>query len=254
VSQQPASSFTIYPAIDLRGGRVVRLRQGDFDREQVYGSNPAETASSFAAAGARWLHVVDLDGAVNGEPRQGGAIASILRSVGRVGSDEGVRVQVAGGIRTTAAVAAALKSGATRVVLGTAALRDPRWVAAMVEGHGSARIAVALDVRDDEAVGEGWRGGAVGVPVLEAIADLEAAGVRTFIATAIDRDGLLGGPDLALLEMLVRRTKADVMASGGITNLDDVRAVRAIGCRGAVIGRALYDGTIDLAEALSTVG
>jgi phosphoribosylformimino-5-aminoimidazole carboxamide ribotide isomerase len=254
VSQQPASSFTIYPAIDLRGGRVVRLRQGDFDREQVYGGNPAETASSFAAAGARWLHVVDLDGAVEGEPRQGEAIASILRSVGRVGPDGGVRVQVAGGIRTSANVAAALRAGATRVVLGTAALRDPGWVAAMVERHGSDRIAVALDVRNGEAIGDGWAADSAGIPALRVVTDLEATGVRTFIATAIDRDGLLGGPDLGLLETIVGRTGAAVIASGGITDLDDLQAVRTIGCRGAVIGRALYDGTTNLAEALSAVG
>jgi phosphoribosylformimino-5-aminoimidazole carboxamide ribotide isomerase len=256
VSQQSESSFTIYPAIDLRGGRVVRLRQGDFDREQVYAEDPAGTASSFAAAGACWLHVVDLDGAVAGEPRQGAAVASILESVsqsGRADPDRAVRVEVAGGIRTAATVAAAIQAGASRVVLGTAALRDPRWVATMVERHGSAWIAVALDVRNGEAVGDGWRAGAIGVPAREAMTDLEAAGVRTFIVTAIERDGLLSGPDLALLETLAHRTKADLIASGGIASLDDLRAVREIGCRGAVIGRALYDGTIDLAEALAAV-
>jgi phosphoribosylformimino-5-aminoimidazole carboxamide ribotide isomerase len=235
----------------------VRLRQGDFYREQVYGNDAAETASAFAGAGAHWLHVVDLDGAVAGEPRQGAAVAAILEGVRRAnrpGTDSGVCVQVAGGIRTSAAVAEALRAGASRVVLGTAALRDPGWVAAMVEGHGPDRITVALDVRNDEAVGEGWRAGAVGVPVRKAMADLEAAGVGTFIVTAIDRDGLLGGPDLALLETLARRSEAELIASGGIANLDDLRAVRAIGCRGALIGRALYDGTIDLAEALAAAG
>ncbi|HEY8989355.1 MAG TPA: 1-(5-phosphoribosyl)-5-[(5-phosphoribosylamino)methylideneamino] imidazole-4-carboxamide isomerase [Candidatus Limnocylindrales bacterium] len=259
MSQQSESSFTIFPAIDLRGGRVVRLREGDFGREDVYGDDPAETASAFAAAGARWIHVVDLEGAVAGESRQGTSVAAILERVrgvqpGGAGRLEPpICVQVAGGIRTTEAVASALATGASRVVVGTAALRDPRWVATLVDAHGPERIAVALDIRNGEAVGDGWVAGAVGVPVGHAVMQLEAAGVRTFIATAIDRDGLLGGPDLALLEDLAGRTSAALIASGGIAHLDDLRAVRAIGCAGAIVGRALYEGAIDLAEALAAV-
>jgi phosphoribosylformimino-5-aminoimidazole carboxamide ribotide isomerase len=226
----------------------------------VYGDGPAQTAAAFAAAGARWIHVVDLEAAVAGEPRQASSVAAILELVAGTGRDgaarlePAIRVQVAGGIRTTEAVASALGAGASRVVLGTAALRDARWVATLVDAHGPERIAVALDVRNGEAVGDGWVAGAVGVPVVEAITQLEAAGVRTFIATAIDRDGLLGGPDLALLEDLAGRTAAALIASGGIAHLDDLRAVRAIGCRGAIVGRALYEGAIDLAEALAALG
>jgi phosphoribosylformimino-5-aminoimidazole carboxamide ribotide isomerase len=260
VSQRPESSFTIYPAIDLRGGRVVRLREGDFKRERVYANDPAETAASFAAAGARWIHVVDLEGALAGEPRQGVSVAAILGRIGTARRDgaelpqPAVRVQIAGGIRTTKAVASALESGASRVVLGTAALSDARWVATQVETHGPERIAVALDIRNGEAVGDGWVPGAVGVPIAEAITRLEAVGVQTFIVTAIDRDGLLGGPDLALLDDLAGRTQAALIASGGIADLEDLRAVRAIGCGGAIIGRALYEGVIDLAEAIAAVG
>lgn len=247
MSQRDASTFGILPAIDLRGGRVVRLRQGDFAREQAYSDDPVAVAGSFVDAGAQWIHVVDLDGARDGERRQPDVIASVVAAV----VQRGAHVQVAGGLRGIVAVDEALAAGATRVVLGTAAISDPGLVADLVTRHGPERIGVALDVRDGQAVGSGWVPGAAAMPLERALANLDQAGVATVVVTAIERDGLLGGPDLALLRRAVASTRAAVIASAGIASLEDVAAVRAVGCRGAIIGRAIYDGRVDLRTALS---
>jgi len=229
---------------------VVRLRQGDFAREQVYDDDPVRVARRFAADGASWVHVVDLDGAVAGRPLQAEVIGAIV-AAGSGGSGLGsIRVQVAGGLRASGAIDAALAAGATRVVVGTAAITAPDLVARVLADHGPERLAVALDVRAGFAVGHGWVQGAPAAlfePALEGLAQL---GVATFVVTAIERDGLLGGPDLALLGRAVGLTDADVIASGGIATLADLEAVRAMGCRGAIVGRAIYDGVIDLSEAI----
>lgn len=233
------------PAIDLRGGRVVRLAEGDFARETAYPGDPVETAREFAAAGATWIHVVDLDGAREGSPVHGALMAQMARAVG-----ESLRLEFAGGLRTSAAVAAALAAGAARVAIGTAALVDPAFAARLVGAHGSARIAVAIDVRDGLALGEGWRPGAAGMPPEDALRTLADVGIVTFEATSIARDGLLNGPDLDLLERLVELDRGEVIASGGIRSEEDLAAVRSIGCRGAIVGRALYEGSLELASAL----
>ena len=244
-----ASSFELLPAIDLRGGRVVRLRQGDFARETAYADDPVAVARAFADGGSRWLHVVDLDGAQAGEPVQAGVVETILAAVG-----SWVSCQVAGGLRTPESVRAVLAAGAARVVVGTAALRDPAFAGGLVRQHGPERIVVALDVRSGLAVGEGWRDGATGIDPGVALARLADLGVEMFAATAIDRDGLLEGPDLDLLGRLVALGRGRVIASGGISSVDDVRATQAIGCAGAIVGRALYEGRIDLGTALDAVG
>lgn len=239
------TGFQLLPAIDLRGGRVVRLSRGDFDLETIYGDAPAEFARAFAAAGARWIHVVDLDGARDGARRQTQVVTRIVEAAG-----EGTACEVAGGLRDEEAVAAALNAGAARAVVGTAALLDPAFVGRLVARFGPERIAIALDVREGQAVGQGWVPGATGVPVEEALATLADRGARTFIVTAIDRDGLMGGPDLELLGRMVRLGGGDIIASAGVSSLSDIVAVRAIGCSGAIIGRALYEGRIDLASAV----
>ena len=249
MSSQSASTFEILPAIDLREGRVVRLRQGDFAREQTYADDPAAVALDFATSGATWIHVVDLDGARTGERRQTAVVAEIVAAL----HAGGPRLQVAGGLRTLELISAVLAAGVDRVVVGTAALRDPAIVRDAVARHGPERVAVALDVRDGLAVGDGWVPGAPGVPLSAALARLADAGTVTFVVTAIDRDGLLGGPDLELLEACVRSTDAQVIASGGIRSIDDLEAVRGIGCAGAIVGRALYDGSLDLASAISAL-
>ena len=237
--------FEVIPAIDLRGGRVVRLRRGDFNEETVYGDDPAATAAAFAAAGARWIHVVDLDGARDGSPANPDAISAVLAAVGG-----GLNVEIAGGLRTLESIEEAFAAGAARVVIGTVALRDPEFVRTLVARFGSTRIAAAIDVRDGQAIGEGWRAGAAGPSAESAVELLAEAGVMVFEATAISRDGLLGGPDLGLLSGLVALNRGEVIASGGIASLADIRAVAEVGCSGAIVGRALYDGRIDLAEAL----
>jgi phosphoribosylformimino-5-aminoimidazole carboxamide ribotide isomerase len=240
-----ASGFQILPAIDLRGGRVVRLEQGDFARETAFSDDPIAVALAFADAGARWLHVVDLDAARDGHSDHGPVIAAIVDALG-----ERVAVEVAGGLRTADAVAEVLDRGAARVIVGTAALRDAAFVGAVVAAHGPERLAIALDVRDGLAVGHGWQTGAPGTPVDEALAALADHGATTFEVTAIERDGTLGGPDLTLYERLVGMARGAIVASAGITTAQDVAAVRAIGCTGAIIGRALYDGRLTIADAL----
>lgn len=233
------------PAIDLRGGRVVRLEQGDFARETAFSEDPVAVASAFAEAGARWLHVVDLDGARTGAPVHARVIETIVGAVG-----DRLRVEIAGGLRDAPAVADVLDAGAARAIVGTSALRDPAVVGRLVATHGPERIAVALDVRGGVAVGDGWRAGAPGVIVEDALVGLADQGITTFEVTAIDRDGLLGGPDVALLARLVGMDRGAIVASGGIGSIDDIRAVRAIGCAGAIVGRALYDGRLTVGDAI----
>jgi phosphoribosylformimino-5-aminoimidazole carboxamide ribotide isomerase len=240
-----ASDFDILPAIDLRGGRVVRLQQGDFARETAFSDDPVAVARSFTDAGARWLHVVDLDGARSGTPAHAQVIRSIVDAVG-----QRVSVEVAGGLRTSTAVADAIAAGAARAVVGTAALRDPDFAGDLVRRHGADRIAVAIDVRDGLAVGEGWRADAPGPAVGSIVTALADVGITTFEVTAIERDGLLGGPDLKLLSGLIGASRGNVIASGGVASLDDIRAVAAIGCAGAIVGRALYEGQLDIGAAI----
>jgi len=243
-----SAEFQLLPAIDLRGGLVVRLSEGDFTRETVYEADPEEVARRFAAAGARWIHIVDLDGAREGERRQTEVVARIVVAAGA-----GVSCEVAGGLREEAAVDAALSAGAARAVIGTAALRDPALVQRLVTRLGPERIAIALDVRNGMAVGQGWIPGQPGMPALEALTMLADRGARTFIVTAIERDGLLGGPNLDLLGRMVALGRGEVVASAGVASLEDIAAVGALGCAGAIVGRALYEGRVDLAAAVRLV-
>jgi phosphoribosylformimino-5-aminoimidazole carboxamide ribotide isomerase len=237
--------FEVLPAIDLRNGRVVRLAEGDFARETVYGDDPAAVARRFAADGARWIHIVDLDGAKDGRRRQTEAVEAVVAAAG-----PSVACEVAGGLRGEEAVATVLGMGAARAVVGTAALRQPEFVGRLVRQFGAHRIAVALDVRGGLAVGQGWVPGAEGVPVDKALGDLAERGARTFVVTAIDRDGLLTGPDLELLRRLVNLGRGQIIASAGVASIADLRATRDAGCAGAVIGRAIYEGRLDLTEAI----
>ena len=245
-AMERASTFHILPAIDLRGGRVVRLRQGDFDRETAYEEDPVAVAQAFADAGARWLHVVDLDGARTGARNHEDVIARIVATVG-----ERVRVEVAGGLRDEDAVGSALASGAARAIVGTAAIREPAFAGRLVANHGPNAIAVAIDVRDGMALGHGWADSQTGIAAIDAIERLHDVGVTDFEVTAIDRDGLLDGPDLDLYRQLVALRRGSIIASGGIATLDDIRGVRDLGCTGVIIGRALYEGRLDLRSSLS---
>lgn len=241
-------AFELLPAIDLRGGHVVRLLRGDFGAETVYAQDPVAVARSFVAEGARWLHVVDLDGARGGRPQQLDVVRAIVAGVG-----ERAGCQVAGGLRDETSVAQVLAVGARRVVVATAALREPAFAGRLVSGNGAERVVVALDTRSGRAVGHGWLGERAGRRVEDALAVLLDAGVRTFAVTAIERDGTLEGPDLDLLSRLVAIEPARIIASGGIGSLDDLRRVRGLGCAGAIVGRALYEGRLALESALAAV-
>lgn len=243
-----ASSFDVIPAIDLRGGRVVRLRHGDFDRQTTYEMDPVEAAEAFVAAGASWLHVVDLDAARDEASRNDAAIRRIVDGVG-----ERIRIEVAGGLRQPERVAAAIKLGVARVVIGTAAIEDPSFVGRLVTEYGRDRVVVALDVRDGMAVGHGWRDGGPGVEVTRALGRLADQGVDLFEVTSIERDGTLEGPNLPALRRLVALDRGSVVASGGIASVDDLLAVRAAGCVAAIVGRALYEGQISLREAITAL-
>ena len=242
------SRFELLPAIDLIEGRVVRLRRGDFGQETSYGDDPVAIARAFADEGALWLHVVDLDGARAGEPRQLGLAAEIVaEAYGRM------QVEIGGGLRTPEAVAGALGTGAARAVIGTALLRDPDFAATLVARHGPDRLVAAIDVRDGLALGDGWREGAAGLPAADAIARLARAGIETFEVTAIERDGLLEGPDMHLLSSLVALGYGRIIASGGVSSAEDVIAVKAAGCAGAIVGRALYEGRVDVRTILDAL-
>jgi phosphoribosylformimino-5-aminoimidazole carboxamide ribotide isomerase len=235
----------LYPAIDIRGGRCVRLIEGDFDRETTYDSDPSSAARRWVEAGAEWLHVVDLDGAVEGRPINGRAIAQIRAAVD-------VPIQLGGGLRLLTDVEDAFSAGVDRVILGTIALQDPELVISAV-ARWDDRIAVALDARDGRLATDGWLGqsDARAVDVAQRLARSQ---VRHFIYTDIRRDGTLTGPNVQGLNELIEQVDADVIASGGIASLDDIKAVATVGASGAIIGRALYDGRIDLAEAVALFG
>lgn len=232
-------TMTVYPAIDLRNGRCVRLRQGDPGRETVYGGDPVAVARRWAAEGAPALHVVDLDGALAGGPRQVEAVAAICAAVD-------LPVHVGGGLRTLADIDRLLAAGATRAVVGTKALSFAflREAAARFGG----RLLPALDCRGGIVAVGGWQRSS-GIPLAEAAATVRAAGCQQVLYTDVGRDGMLAGPDLAGLAVL-QAANLEVVASGGVGSVGDVRALAESGAAGVVIGRALYDGRIRLAEAL----
>jgi len=235
----------LIPAIDLLGGQVVRLAQGDYARVTVYSADPVAQARRWVDQGATRLHLVDLDGARDGRPAQADIIARIVAAAG-------VPCQVAGGLRDAAAVATVLAAGADRAILGSALVRDPALARALVARHGPAAIVAAIDVRDGQALGDGWVPGTAGTPALDLITTLCANGVRWFAVTAISRDGLLGGPDLELLaQAQAAAPDANIIASAGVSSLTDIAALAHRPYAGAILGRALYEGTIALPEALS---
>lgn len=234
--------FDVIPAIDLRGGRCVRLMQGDYARETVYSEDPAATARAWADAGARVLHVVDLDGAASGRPANLDTLKSIRAAIRGT-------IQYGGGLRDDDAVDAALEAGADRVVLGTALVSNPEWVERLAERlHG--RIVVGIDSRDGRVATEGWKA-TTSVTTADLVARANGLGVGWGLFTDIERDGTLGGPNVEALVDIVRAAKFGVLASGGVATIEDVEAVKAAGAAGAIVGRALYTGQLDLQAALA---
>jgi phosphoribosylformimino-5-aminoimidazole carboxamide ribotide isomerase len=235
----------LIPAIDLLGGRVVRLSRGAFDAVTDYGDDPVEVARRWAEMGAGRIHIVDLDAAREGKLLQAAVVSRIVAAVG-------VPCQVAGGIRGTAEVTGALAAGADRVVLGSALISRPELGRELVDRYGAERIVAALDVRADRAVGDGWVAGARSADALSLARALAASGLHRFAVTAIARDGGMEGPDLELLEQVRSAVPgAAIIASGGVGSLADVRALAAGGFEAAITGRALYEGAFTLAEALA---
>lgn len=237
--------FDVIPAIDLLGGRCVRLAQGDYQRATVYSDDPHEVAARFAAAGIARLHVVDLDGARDGAARNAGAVAAIVKAVGSL------PVQLGGGIRDLDAVARVLDTGVERAILGTAALRDPALVREAAARH-PGQIAVGIDARAGRVAVSGWL--ETSDARVEKVAGLfEDAGVAALIYTDIARDGMLSGPDLEGTAALADTLSIPVIASGGVGSLDDVRraaAQRERGVAGIIVGRAIYTGDVSLDRAL----
>lgn len=235
-------SFIVYPAIDLRGGRVVRLKEGDPARMTAYSDDPAQTARQWLRAGARWLHVVNLDGAFGeNDHTNRSALESILKL--------GARVQFGGGMRSLDAIENALALGVSRVVLGTIAIEQPQVIEDALKKFGAEKIAVAIDVRDGLVRVRGWKGGS-GISAADLALQMRTVGLRTIIFTDIRRDGLGSGLNIPATRELADVSGLDVIASGGVHTLADVTSAREADLAGAIIGRALYEGTLDLKEAL----
>lgn len=236
----------LYPAIDLKDGVCVRLERGDMDAATVFNTDPADQARAFAKAGAAWLHVVDLNGAFTGAPINADAVRAILAA-------SALKVQLGGGIRELDRVAAWLGAGVERVILGTAAVKNPDLVREAARAF-PGQIAVGIDARAGKVAIEGWAE-ATEIEAADLARRFEDAGVAAIIHTDIDRDGMLGGVNLAATEALARAVAIPVIASGGVASLDDIAALKATGVvAGAISGRALYDGRLDLAEALALLG
>jgi len=238
----PSSAFAVYPAIDLRRGRCVRLEKGEAARETVYGDDPVAVARTFAEAGAEWIHVVDLDAAFGD-----GSNRALIRSL--VASTE-LRVQTGGGLRTEEDLAEVLDAGAARAVIGTAAIENPELVRRAVERWGADRVAVGLDARGRRPAARGWTEES-GEDLFDLAARMVEMGASTIIHTDIERDGMLGGPNVSLSSELAAASGASVIVSGGVGGAEHVEAARGgRGIVGIIVGKAIYEGRIDLARVI----
>ncbi|WP_078594410.1 1-(5-phosphoribosyl)-5-[(5-phosphoribosylamino)methylideneamino]imidazole-4-carboxamide isomerase [Evansella clarkii] len=241
--------FTIYPAIDIRGGKCVRLIQGDYNQETVYGESPFQMAEDFAEKGASWIHMVDLDGAKEGKPVNDEEILKAARELD-------ASIQVGGGIRDRNAVSRYLDGGVSRVILGSSAISDPQFVKEMLAEYGGERVAIGIDARDGYVATHGWLQTSE-VKAEELALELAGYGAETFIMTDISRDGMLSGPNTEAIANLGKVTGKKVIASGGMKEMDDLRKLKerlGDGVSGAIIGKALYTGRIDLVAALKEAG
>lgn len=237
----------LYPAIDIRGGQAVRLLQGDYARETTYDADPVDAAKRWAEEGAEFLHVVDLDGAKAGEPRN-------LDAVRRIAAAVDCPIQVGGGLRDADSVAAVLAAGAARVVIGTAALRDPEFLDAAISAHGAA-VVVSVDTRGGKVSLSGWTETS-DVYAPEAVADLTGRGVERFLCTAIEVDGTMEGPAIDQLNEITAATTAQVIASGGVGDLAHLETLArdsAPNIEGAIVGRALYERRFTVAEGIAAL-
>lgn len=236
----------ILPAVDLLDGKVVRLAQGKRDQVTVYSDDPVAIAKKWADAGATWLHVVDLNGAFDGTYINVPVARKIIQAC------RGVNIEVSGGIRTQETLDRAMEAGAARVVLGTKACEDPEFVRRAAAAYGK-KIAVALDAKAGQAVSRGWVS-ATALTVKELAKQMKALGVHTLICTDISRDGMMSGPNLSLLRDVLSTGPKELIASGGVASLDDLKALKPLeseGVVGVIVGKAIYEGTVDIKEAIN---
>ncbi|MEM9421987.1 MAG: 1-(5-phosphoribosyl)-5-[(5-phosphoribosylamino)methylideneamino]imidazole-4-carboxamide isomerase [Pseudomonadota bacterium] len=243
-----APSFSLWPAIDLKGGKCVRLLHGEMDKAKTYADNPAAQARAFADAGFQNLHVVDLDGAFAGQPENAGAVEAILK-------ETDAKVELGGGIRDLETVERWLSLGVTRVILGTAAVKDPDFVVAALDAF-PGRIVLGLDARDGFVATDGW-GEASSLSAEAVISRYETSKIAAIVYTDITRDGALTGPNVPATATLAKAVRVPVLASGGIATTSDLATLathRADGVVGAILGRSLYEGTIEPGEALALEG
>ena len=235
----------IFPAIDLRNGKAVRLYQGDYNQMTVYHDNPLSVAEGFEKSGARYLHMVDLDGAKAGCAVNLPIIQSVLQNTG-------LQVEIGGGIRTPETVETYVKAGVLRVILGTAALKDQAFLQSMLHQYGE-KIAVGVDIKNGMVATDGWTKTS-DVSCDEFCRELERMGAKTVICTDISRDGAMKGTNRELYAHLRQHFSMEIIASGGVSTLEDVRALRQSGVHGAILGKALYTGELDLAQAIAEAG
>jgi len=233
--------MVIYPAVDVREGKCVRLTQGEFDKQTVYSDNPVEMALKWENAGAQYLHVVDLDGARTGKSQN---IAVISEIAGKIG----IPVQLGGGIRTIEMIENYLADGIKRVILGTSAVKDPELVKSAVKTFEN-NVVIGIDAKDGMVAIEGWEKTSE-FKAVDFAKKMEDLGVKTIIYTDISRDGMLSGPNLKAMEEMVKAVNIEIIASGGVGKLEDIKNLKEVGVAGAIVGRALYTGDVDLKEAI----
>jgi len=231
----------LFPAIDIRGGNCVRLIQGDYNQEKVYSDSPVTQAQEWEKKGAAYIHIVDLDGAKTGVSQNAGVIKEIAANVH-------VPIQVGGGVRSMEAVKSLIDSGVSRVIIGTAAISNPEFLKEAVAAYGD-KIAVSLDAKNGFIATDGWTDTS-GVKALDLVKDLEAIGVKTIVYTDIAKDGMLQGPNFEELDAMNNASSIDVIASGGVSTANDVKKLAANNMYGAIVGKALYDGTVQLEDLL----
>jgi len=235
----------IIPAVDIRGGRCVRLYQGDYNQETVFDEDPVTAALTWYSQGARWLHIVDLDGAVAGEPKN-------VEVVGQIMKETGLLIELGGGIRQEKVAEQLLRDGVNRIILGSAAIENRELVKKLCRQFGEA-VAVSLDARDGKIAIRGWQEDTV-VEVLQLSREMVDAGVRRFIYTDIRRDGTLTEPNFDMIKKLLGEVNVPVIVAGGISRLEHLRRIKELGAEGAIIGKALYTGDMNLGEAILNFG
>ncbi|MFW6001136.1 MAG: 1-(5-phosphoribosyl)-5-[(5-phosphoribosylamino)methylideneamino]imidazole-4-carboxamide isomerase [Halanaerobium sp.] len=236
----------VLPAIDLKEGEVVRLEQGDFAKKTVYSKNPLKIAEEFAAQGAEWLHLVDLDGACAGESRN-------LSLIKKIAENTDLKIQTGGGIRSRRDLIKMLELGVKRVIIGTLALKNPALIGEFIEEFGAESILVSIDARSGKVAASGWKEES-SKDMLDFAKEIEALGVKYILYTDIERDGMLAGPDFEGLNRLKAETGLNIIASGGISSAEELYRLNELGFYGAITGQAVYQGKINLADVIRKIG